>query len=90
MKAIMFVLALVQFTGPTGQRIDVNPAEVSSIRDPAGMREGHWTKGTNCIIVTADGGFIAVKEDCTATRQKLKSDASSAPCIYVCGQTQPR
>ena len=65
-------VALVQLTGPDSQRIDVNPAEVTSVREPRGVDAGHWAKGTRCLVVMASGKFIAVAEDCASVRQRLE------------------
>jgi hypothetical protein len=72
MKLVVVVITLVQLTGPDGkQRIDINPTEVTSIREPHGVDQGHWAKGTNCLVVMADGKFITVSEDCATVRQRL-------------------
>jgi hypothetical protein len=63
-------VAFIQLTGPDGrQHIDVNPAQVTSVRDPRAA--GHFAKGTKCIVFMSNGNFIAVAEDCDAVRQKL-------------------
>lgn len=67
----MLAIALVQFTGPGGQRVDVNPAEVTSVREPRAVNKQHLAAETNCVLFMADGGFIAVAEQCDTVRQKL-------------------
>lgn len=67
----LLALVLLQFTGPTGARIDLNPAAITSIREPNAMPEGHWGKGTHCIIVVDGGGTIAVHETCDEVRQVI-------------------
>lgn len=66
-----FAMTLVELHGPTGQRLELNPAEVSSLREPIDIK-GHWARGTHCIVVMANGGFIAVTEDCDTVKQKLQ------------------
>jgi hypothetical protein len=78
-------LTLLQFTGPTGVRIDLNGEAMTSIRDPHSMSGGHWVKGTNCVIVMSNGRFIAVKETCDEVRQAI--GARTGPCRLVCGKT---
>ena len=88
MLAIVVAVALLQFTGPTGARIDLNPQEISSIRDPRASPVGHWGKGTNCIVVMNNGKFIAVAENCDEVRATLRGASGSAPCVLVCGETK--
>jgi hypothetical protein len=72
MTVVSVVLALVQLTGPDGkQRVDINPSEVTSIREPQGVDKGHWAKGTNCLVVMADGKFITTSEECAVVRRRL-------------------
>lgn len=71
MTPIVLAITLVQFTGPTGARIDLNPDAITSIRDPGAMPEGHWSKGTHCIIVVDGGGAVAVTESCDQVRQAV-------------------
>lgn len=93
MLAIL-AIALVQLTGPTGGRIDINPAEVTSLRDPAAMTGGHWSQNVHCIAVMSNGRFIALREGCDEVRQKLADltlrTPSGNPCIKVCGEALPR
>jgi hypothetical protein len=66
-------IALIELHGPAGQRIFVNPSEVTSIREPHGIDQGHWAKGTRCLVVMADGKFLTVTEACDEVRQKLEA-----------------
>ena len=45
--AVLIELALVELHGPTGQRIFVNPHEVTSVREP--QARDHFAKGTHCL-----------------------------------------
>lgn len=67
---VIVAIVLLQFTGPTGARIDLNAEAVTSIRDPAAIA-GHWSKETHCIILVDNSPPIAVKETCDEVRQKL-------------------
>jgi hypothetical protein len=84
MRALL-VIALVRFIAPDGQRIDINPAEVTSVREPHGG-QGHFVPGTNCIIVMSNGKFISVREECEETRRLLGTPAAAGepPCTLVC------
>ena len=70
--AAILAIHLAQFTLPNGQKIEVNPNEVSSVREPQG--EGHFAKGTRCILVMTNGKLIAVQEECDAVRIAVESD----------------
>ena len=70
MKAL-FVMALIQLTGPGGQHIEVNPAEVSSLREPRGVHSGHFAAGTRCIVIMANGNLISAGETCAEISQRL-------------------
>jgi hypothetical protein len=62
------VLLLITLHGPNGQEIDINPHEVSSIRDPAAGTEGHFPKGTRCLVTMTNSKVNAVIEDCMTVR----------------------
>jgi hypothetical protein len=81
--SIVVAIALLQFTGPTGARIDLNAEAITSIRDPHAMPEGHWGVGTHCIILVDGGGTIAVRETCDQVRQAILKP--TGPCALVCG-----
>jgi hypothetical protein len=88
MNALLLAIALVQLTGPDGQRIDINESEVTSIREPSSVNQGHFGPGTRCVIVMSNGKFIAVSENCMTVRDKLKTDVRievpGRPCTVVC------
>ena len=84
----LVAILLVQFTGPTGQRIDVNPAEVTSIREPQPANRTYLAKGINCLIGMSNGKFIAVRDGCSEVRQALRGGES--PCVLVCGEAPGR
>jgi hypothetical protein len=88
MKAMVMALALVQFTGPTGARIDLNAETITSIREPSAMPEGHFARGTHCIIITVSGKATAVHEDCMTVRNRV--GPPHGPCTLVCGETPRR
>jgi hypothetical protein len=70
---LLAAITLVELHGPTGQRIEINAAEISSLREPADISRDHyhWAKGTRCIIVMSNGRYIAVVEDCMTVAEKL-------------------
>ena len=88
MSPLVVAIALVQLTGPDGhQRIDINPDEVTSVRETHSAREGLLTHGTRCVIVMTSGKFVAVSNDCADVRRKV--GAEEKPCMLVCGAERP-
>jgi hypothetical protein len=57
-------VALVELHTPAGTTVDINPAEVSSLRQPLELQSQHWARGTRCVIVMSNSRYIAVTEDC--------------------------
>jgi hypothetical protein len=72
MREIILALHLLRLTGPDHQIVDINPAEIVSIRQPRGS-DTHFHKDVRCLIHTADGKFIAVVEDCDSVRDQLET-----------------
>jgi len=64
-------LDLAHFTGPDGQLIEINPAEVVSVRAP-GTIQAHVHPETKCLVFTSDGKFVGLKEECADVEQQLK------------------
>jgi hypothetical protein len=60
-------LMLIVLTGPGGQKVEVNPKQIVSIRNP----RADLTTGIRCLIHTTDGKYIAVVELCDTVRAKL-------------------
>lgn len=72
-KMVVAVLAaLVELHGPDDQRVFVNPDQIISIREPRGMEQGHFARGTRCLVTTADGKYLTVREKCTELREMIK------------------
>ena len=57
-------LYLLSVHGPDGNLIDVNPAEISSIREPRRAGNQHFAPGTRCLVYMTHGHFIATTETC--------------------------
>jgi len=60
-------LMLIVLTGANGQKIEVNPKQIVSIRN----QRGNLADGLRCLIHTTDGKYIAVTELCDTVRAKL-------------------
>jgi uncharacterized protein YlzI (FlbEa/FlbD family) len=65
-------ITLVELHAPNGHPVEINPAEVSSLREPVDEATHHWFPGTRCIIVMSNGRFYAVAENCEAVKEKLE------------------
>jgi len=57
-------LSLILVHGPHGQNIEINANEISSIRMPRDVSQGHFAKGTQCVVIMTNGKFIATRETC--------------------------
>lgn len=75
MNPLIVAIALIQLHSPTGAHIDVNLAQIISIREPSAMPEGHWAKGVHCVIYADSKAHIAVRETCAEVRHAV-SEAS--------------
>jgi len=62
------IVVLITLHGPNGQEIDINPHEVSSVREPSAGAEGHFPKGTRCLVTMNNSRINAVIEDCETVR----------------------
>lgn len=69
-QLIVDALTLVLLTGPGGQIIEINPAEVVSIRSPRSL--DHMPRSVHCIVFTTDSKFVGVEETCREADRKLK------------------
>ena len=65
---------LIQLHGPGGQEIDVNPHEISSLRDPSSDPEGHFAKGIRCIVFMTNGKALGITEDCDTVRKIVEEE----------------
>ena len=63
---------LIMLHGPGGHEIDVNPHEVSSLRDPRIASEGHFAKGTKCLVFMSNGKGLAVSEECEEVKKMIE------------------
>jgi uncharacterized protein YlzI (FlbEa/FlbD family) len=62
--------ALIEMQGPNGQRIWLNPAQITNIREP--RSETHFAPGTKCLLYQSDGKIVAVVEFCADVIRKLQ------------------
>jgi len=64
MAVIEIIAHLLLVHGPGGQMIEINPREVSSIREIRGADKGHFQEGIKCLVIMTNGKFIGTIEDC--------------------------
>jgi len=64
-------IALVELHGLSGQKIDINPAEVVSVRKPRVTDQGYISKNVRCLITLADGKFVSIVDECDVVERKL-------------------
>lgn len=63
---------LLEVHGPDGQTYWVNPAEISSLRQPTNTDlHRYFPAGTHCVISTTNSKFIASRETCSEIRDRL-------------------
>lgn len=72
MPLILLSVILLELTGPDKQMVEVNPSEITMIRQPRHDHREHFAPGTRCLIFTADGKYIAVIETCRQVNDMLK------------------
>jgi len=68
------IVVLITLHGPNGQEIDINPHEVSSVREPSAGAEGHFPKGTRCLVIMTNNRVNAVIEDCETVRMFVEKE----------------
>lgn len=63
--------------GPDDQNIVVNVDEISSVRTPQKKTpQGHFPKGTQCIIAMSNGTFIFIQEVCQVVYDRIHESES--------------
>jgi len=67
-------LALILLHGPDGHEVRVNPAEIASLRSAAeaAAASGMIHDKVKCLVNTADGKFINVRETCEEIQRLLE------------------
>jgi uncharacterized protein YlzI (FlbEa/FlbD family) len=67
------VLLLITVHGPTGVEIDVNVAQITSIRRPEAIENGHFAKNVKCVLVMTNGKLITTLEECEEVIKKIEA-----------------
>ena len=68
----LVVVALIVLHGPDGQRIELNPHAIVTIRDNRDTSESYFALGVRCLIHTTDGKIVHVVETCADVRRLLE------------------
>jgi len=65
---ILILLRLVLIHAPNGDEIEINPNEISSIREPREAGDMAFHRGVRCVLVMTNGRFIGATEDCRTVK----------------------
>ena len=63
---LVMALTMIHVTGPTGNRVDINPTDIVSLRQPP--TAGFLDPKVKCVIFTLDASFIGAQETCDQVR----------------------
>jgi len=70
---VPIILKLIVLHAPDGDEIDVNPEQITAIRDKKSEEDNKFVVGTvNCILNTSDGKFVSVVESCEEVRRLIR------------------
>ena len=65
-------LELIEVHGANGQRMWINVAEITTIREPReGDLRAYFASGARCIVVMVNAKFIATQESCDTIRARV-------------------
>lgn len=70
-SALLIALHLITLHRSDGGEVTINPAQVTTLRSPAG-RLGHLAPSGHCIIGLVDGKFVSVLEACEEVKRQLE------------------
>ena len=73
---LLMAYSLIHLHGPGAQVIEVNPYEVSSLREPQENSDGHFAQGTRCLVTMSNGKINAVVEMCEDVARKIQEATS--------------
>jgi hypothetical protein len=78
MDTLFAAVFLLLLHAPDGQAIEINPHEVSSIREPPKGHD-HVQKDVHCVVFMTNGKFIGVVEDCKTVVDRFEDALKEAP-----------
>ena len=68
----LFMYTMLLLHGPGGQTIDINPDQITSLRQPQAGKEEHFGKDIHCIVKMSNGAVNAVTEHCELIRNEIE------------------
>ena len=75
---LLIAASLIVLHAPDGQVIYLNPDQVTNLRKPRGVNEGHFIRGTNCLVFTTDGKYFSTVEHCIEVEKLLKGSTGKS------------
>ncbi|HKW23470.1 MAG TPA: hypothetical protein VJO13_18965 [Ktedonobacterales bacterium] len=80
MAFVSLAALLIELHGADGQRYWLNPAEITTAREPpAADLHRHFAQGARCVVLTTDGKFIATRETCDVVRERITQQKDNTP-----------
>ena len=70
---VLVLLRLVLIHAPNGDEIEINPNEISCIREPREAGDMAFHKGVRCVLVMTNGRFIGAAEDCQTVKLMVEA-----------------
>jgi hypothetical protein len=73
---LSLAVVLISLHAPNGDKIDVNPDSITSMRDRAAQHDADESlvaKGIECMINLSDGKYVSVTEHCDKVRELIKA-----------------
>jgi uncharacterized protein YlzI (FlbEa/FlbD family) len=64
------VLFIIVHSPGDHQEVQLNAAEISSIRKPRDA-DGHFAEGTNCVLTMTNGKFFLTEESCLEVIEEI-------------------
>jgi len=65
---------MINLTLPDGNFLAVVPDKVVALRGPVADGSKHFSKHVKCQVLTLDGKFIAVVEECPTVQRALQDE----------------
>lgn len=69
---IQFAVVMILLHAPGGAIIEINPEQVTSLREKHESNEHTVTKEANCQVSLVDGKFVLVVEPCYQVRKMIE------------------
>jgi hypothetical protein len=69
---IKLAIILIILHAPGGAAIEVNPDQITSLRNKNEENETYVTRGANCQINLTDGKYALVMETCAEVRKLVE------------------